>query len=53
VHARYLADKFGEFPVFSSALEEGISLQLPVNRNSGSWTALLVRTDGISCDQRW
>lgn len=49
VHARYLADKYGEVPLFSGVAADGIALQLFVNRATGSWTALLVRGDGISC----
>ena len=49
LHARYLADKFGEFPLFSGVSADGIALQLFVNRSTGSWTALLVRNDGVSC----
>jgi hypothetical protein len=48
-HTRYLADKFGEFPLFSGAAADGIALQVFINRNTGSWTALLVRGDGVSC----
>ncbi|HEY7609780.1 MAG TPA: hypothetical protein VIF14_11160 [Alphaproteobacteria bacterium] len=49
LHTRYLADKFGEFPLFSGAAGDGIALQLFINRSTGSWTALLVRGDGFSC----
>ncbi len=49
IHARYLAEKYGEFPLFSGVAADGISLQLFVNRTTGTWTALLVRGDGISC----
>lgn len=49
VHARYLADKYGEVPLFSGVAADGIALQLFVNRATGSWTALLVRGDGVSC----
>lgn len=49
VHARYLAEKYGEVPLFSGVAADGIALQLFVNRTTGSWTALLVRGDGISC----
>jgi hypothetical protein len=49
VHAKYLADRFGEMPMFTGMVEQGIVLQLFINRATGSWTALLVRTDGVSC----
>jgi hypothetical protein len=49
VHAKYLADRFGEMPMFAGTVEDGIVLRLFVNRATGSWTALLVRTDGVSC----
>lgn len=49
VHAKFLADRFGETPMFTGMVEDGIVLQLFVNRATGSWTALLVRTDGVSC----
>jgi hypothetical protein len=49
VHAKYLADRFGEMPMFTGMIEEGIALQLFINRATGSWTVLLVRTDGVSC----
>ena len=49
VHAKFLADRFGESPMFTGMVEDGIVLQLFVNRATGSWTALLVRTDGVSC----
>ena len=49
LHTRYLAERFGEFPLFSGAAADGIALQVFVNRNTGSWTALLVRGDGVSC----
>lgn len=49
VHARYLAEKFGEVPLFSGVAGDGIALQIFVNRATGSWTALLVRGDGVSC----
>jgi hypothetical protein len=48
-HSRYLADKFGEFPLFSGVAADGIALQLFVNRSTGTWTALLVRADGVAC----
>jgi hypothetical protein len=48
-HARYLANTYGEFPLFSGVAADGIALQLFVNRATGSWTALLVRGDGIAC----
>lgn len=49
VHAKYLAERYGEMPMFTGMVEEGIVLRLFINRATGSWTALLVRTDGISC----
>jgi hypothetical protein len=49
VHAKYLADRFGEMPMFTGMVDGGIVLQLFINRATGSWTALLVRTDGVSC----
>lgn len=49
VHARYLAERYGETPMFTGMVEEGLVLQLFINRATGSWTALLVRTDGVSC----
>jgi len=49
LHARYLADRFGEFPMFSGVAGDGIALQLFVNRDTGRWTTLLVSTDGVSC----
>lgn len=49
VHARYLAKHWGESPFFTGAAGEGIALQLFVNRTTGSWTALFVRGDGLSC----
>ena len=49
VHAKFLAERYGESPMFTGTVEEGIVLQLFVNRATGTWTALLVRTDGVSC----
>jgi hypothetical protein len=49
VHARYLATHWGESPFFTGASDDGIALQLFVNRATGSWTALVVRRDGFSC----
>ena len=49
VHARYLAERYGEMPTFTGSVDEKIVLQVFVNRATGSWTALLVRTDGVSC----
>jgi hypothetical protein len=49
VHARYLATYWGESPFFTGATDEGIALQVFVNRVTGSWTALVVRRDGFSC----
>ena len=49
LHARYLADRFGEFPMFSGVAGKGITLQLFVNRNTGHWTTLLVSAGGVSC----
>jgi hypothetical protein len=46
---RHLAKTFGELPAFRAVLGERIWLQVFANSSSGSWTALLVRTDGISC----
>jgi len=48
-HARYLATRYGESPLFSGLAGDGITLQVFVNRATGSWTALLVRADGLSC----
>ena len=49
VHAKFLAERYGEMPMFTGMVEDGIVLQLFINRATGSWTALLVRTDGVSC----
>lgn len=49
IHSRYLANHWGESPFFTGSAGKGITLQLFVNRTTGSWTALLVRADGLSC----
>jgi hypothetical protein len=49
VHARYLAERYGEMPTFTGSVDDKIVMQVFVNRATGSWTALLVRTDGVSC----
>ena len=49
VHARYLAERYGEMPMFTGSVDDTVLLQVFVNRATGSWTALLVRTDGVSC----
>ena len=49
MHARYLADRFGETPSFTGTVDENIVLRIFVNRATGSWTALLIRSDGLSC----
>lgn len=49
VHARYLADRFGETPMFTGSVDDTIILRVFVNPSTGSWTALIVRTDGTSC----
>jgi len=49
VHARYLAERYGEMPMFTGSVDDTLVLRVFVNRATGSWTALLVRTDGISC----
>lgn len=48
-HAVFLAKEFGEFPVFSGQVDGNVVLRLFANASSGSWTMLLVRTDGMSC----
>lgn len=49
VHARYLAERYGEMPMFTGSVDDTVLLQVFVNRTTGSWTALLVRADGVSC----
>lgn len=49
IHARYLASRYGESPLFTGQAGAGITLQIFLNRATGSWTALLVRADGFSC----
>ena len=48
-HARYLAERYGESPMFTGAVDDTVLLQVFVNRTTGTWTTLLVRTDGTSC----
>ncbi len=50
-HAGVLTAQFGEHPVFTGQLEGGMVLRIFANTRSGSWTMLLVRTDGLSCVQ--
>ena len=47
--AKNLANKFGEFPAFTGQLEDGLIFRVFVNASSGSWTMLVIRTDGRSC----
>jgi hypothetical protein len=49
VHERFLAERYGETPTFTGSVDERIVLRLFVNHATGSWTALMVRTDGVSC----
>jgi hypothetical protein len=48
-HVRYLTKMLGEVPAFKGSIAKTISLHVFVNRSTGSWTALLVRSDGLSC----
>lgn len=50
-HAGALASEFGEHPVFTGQLDNGRVLRIFANTKSGSWTMLVVRTDGTSCLQ--
>ncbi len=49
--AGVLAAEFGEHPVFTGQLDNGAVLRIFANTKSGSWTMLVVRTDGLSCVQ--
>lgn len=48
-HRRFLAARYGEHPVFSGEAAPGIQMRLFANTTTGSWTMLLVRTNGYSC----
>ncbi len=50
-HAGILSARFGEHPVFTGQLDTGMVLRIFANGKSGSWTMLVVRTDGTSCVQ--
>jgi len=48
-HAAYLAREFGEAPVFTGQLSRGLLFRVFANPKTGTWTALMIRTDGRSC----
>lgn len=48
-HVRYLAERYGESPMFTGSVDEKVLIQVFVNRTTGTWTTLLVRADGMSC----
>jgi hypothetical protein len=51
-HEKYLAQRYGEFPVFTGQLQDGVVFRLFANGKSGSWTMLLIRAaDGVACVQ--
>ena len=48
-HRQFLASRYGEHPVFSGEAAPGIQMRLFANVATGSWTMLLVRSNGFSC----
>jgi hypothetical protein len=50
-HAAYLAGRYGEFPVFTGQMDDGLVFRVFANGRSGSWTMLLIRADGLACVQ--
>ncbi len=50
-HAAYLAARYGEFPIFTGQVEDGVVMRLFANGRSGSWTMLVIRADGLACVQ--
>ena len=50
-HAGYLARRYGEFPVFTGQIDDGLVVRVFANGRSGSWTLLVIRADGLACVQ--
>lgn len=50
-HAGFLASRYGEFPVFTGRMDDGLVVRIFANGRSGSWTMLVVRADGLACVQ--
>lgn len=48
-HVGYLAQEFGEHPVFTGQISEKLMLRIFANAGSGSWTMVILRADGLSC----
>ena len=46
-----LAEKYGETPAMQGIMEGGVPayLEIWINEETGTWTALVTRVDGISC----
>jgi hypothetical protein len=50
-HAAFLAGRYGEFPIFTGKMDEGLVFRIFANGRSGSWTMLVIRADGLACVQ--
>lgn len=50
-HAVYLSSRYGEFPIFTGKMDDGLVFRIFANGRSGSWTMLVIRADGLACVQ--
>lgn len=48
-HAGYLAHRYGEFPIFTGQMDDGMVFRIFANGRSGSWTMLVIRANGVTC----
>ncbi len=48
-HVGYLAQEFGEHPVFTGQISDKLMLRIFANAGSGTWTMVIIRADGMSC----